>query len=72
MYCQDCEFFHQDYDKTKDLGKIIGECASDKIIYSEDRNPPSSGATYTDYEGYDAYFMVSEDFGCINFEQKSK
>ncbi len=69
MKCKECIHFHEKEDKSKGLGKTVGDCLSKKLIDDGSLNPDNDGLAYADYEGYAAFLIVGGEFACIHFSQ---
>ena len=71
--CKNCKYFQRNDDKNSN--NKYGECKSDKFIYgesSDDNNESKSDKLfYMDYEWYNAFVEVGENFGCIHFKKKN-
>lgn len=75
--CKNCKYFQRndnEYSNNK-----YGQCKSDKFIYgdsfddNDDNNESKSNKLfYMDYEWYNAYIEVGENFGCVHFLEKDK
>lgn len=63
--CKECKYFRPDD------GMFTSNCSTPKIIYDKynEKETPEDGVRYWDDDSYEAYFIVGENFGCINFER---
>lgn len=49
----------------------VGDCDCGKIVdLSDAKGPDQDGLGYSDFEGYQASFVVGPLFGCIHFKQR--
>ena len=71
--CKNCKFYKAPINNYN-IKKDRGECSSSKIVYDPDCDkkihPLNDKLEYSDHDGYDAYFYVGENFGCINWEKR--
>lgn len=76
--CKDCIYFKPIKEKYPDIDRKnkYGDCKCNKFIYDvyssdEERERMGKGDCflYEDAEGYSAWFVVGEDFGCIHFKK---
>lgn len=69
--CKNCKYFQRYTDKNNN--NKYGECNCKKFIYGsafDDKNNLNDKLFYMDYEWYEAYIEVGENFGCIHFKQR--
>jgi hypothetical protein len=63
--CKNCEFFEKEREEHS-----FGECLNPKIVYVElvdTKEKTDDMAIYSDYDHYEAYFSVGQNFGCIHW-----
>lgn len=71
--CKNCKYFQRYTDKNNN--NKYGECNCEKFIYGgafDDKNNLNDKLFYMDYEWYEAYIEVGENFGCIHFKQRER
>lgn len=70
--CKDCKYFIKNQGGFID--KNYGKCNCKKFVYDGFSNDPDYNITdqliYGDYESYNAFFEVGDDFGCIHFKKR--
>ena len=66
--CKNCKHFGY---LENIVNSNYGECNCNKFEYGgASEMEETDKLFYSDYEGYDANFMVGENFGCIHWEKK--
>lgn len=78
MKCKDCEFFNRNYKESAWRASIWTErwsvCDNKEIFQDDSQGDANKKALFkiSDAEGYTAYFIIHENFGCIGFKKNAQ
>ena len=73
--CQNCRFWkRQKSEEHFPIQELFGECTHEKFEYSDIydyRKTSDDSVLYSYYEGFAAFLVVGQNFGCVHFEALS-